>query len=83
MKYNIDNLLEEASRKLGVSTHEIEYFSWPQTFGSTAGPGGGIGGSVMTDFQIFAFRIKGQLKGIQTCANYWRPWSGQLEEYWR
>lgn len=37
-----------------VTVHEdaLQWRSWPQTFPSTAGPWGGIGGAAMTDFQV-------------------------------
>ena len=33
----------------------LEYWAWPQVFGSTAGPFGGIGGQAMTTFTIEAW----------------------------
>ena len=32
--------------------YSIDYYAWPQVFGSTAGPFGGIGGATMTSFTI-------------------------------
>ena len=34
---------------------ELEYWAWPQVFGSTTGPFGGIGGQAMTTFTIEAW----------------------------
>jgi hypothetical protein len=30
----------------------LSYYAWPETFGSTSGPRGGIGGQAMTTFTI-------------------------------
>lgn len=38
---------------------DFEYYSYPQMFGSTAGPFGGLGGDAMTNFQIDAFVWEG------------------------
>lgn len=34
---------------------ELEYWAWPDAFGSTTGPFGGIGGQAMTTFTIEAW----------------------------
>ena len=39
----------------GESTTEIDYYAWPQTFGSTCGPRKGIGGQAMTSFTVEAY----------------------------
>ena len=46
---------DEAARELGVPCSYIDYYAWPQAFGSTAGPFGGIGGQAMTSFTIEAY----------------------------
>lgn len=33
----------------------MQYWAWPQTFGSTAGPFGGVGGQAFTTFTIEAW----------------------------
>ena len=38
-----------------VRPEDLEYYSFPQSFGSTAGPFGGIGGQAITSFQIEVF----------------------------
>lgn len=46
---------EEAAKKLECSETALEYYAWPQVFGSTAGPFGGIGGQAMTTFTVEAW----------------------------
>lgn len=38
-----------------VSCLDMIYCSWPEVFGSTAGPFGGIGGQAMTTFRMEAW----------------------------
>lgn len=45
---------EDAAEKLG-GENSLQYFAWPQTFGSTAGPFGGIGGQAVSTFTIEAW----------------------------
>lgn len=33
----------------------IDYYAFPETFGSTAGPGGGIGGQAFSSFTVEAY----------------------------
>lgn len=35
--------------------NQLLYYAWPQVFGSTSGPFGGIGGAAMTTFTIEAW----------------------------
>ena len=56
---------EEAIKALGkrypelpldsASCMDLDYYAWPQTFGSTAGPFGGVGGQAITTFTIEAW----------------------------
>lgn len=46
---------DDAGRILKVSPDSLEYYSFPHTFGNTAGPFGGIGGATITNFQLDAY----------------------------
>lgn len=74
-------LIREAAERLRTEAGYIEWFSWPQAFGSTAGPGA-IGGQTMTTFQVFAFREAGAMEGEMWCAGRWRRWRGTMGERW-
>jgi hypothetical protein len=39
----------------GEFPDQIDYYAWPQVFGSTCGPRKGIGGQAMTTFTIEAY----------------------------
>ena len=71
-KYEPTELLKEAAEKLDTETQFISWYSWPETFGSTAGPRGGIGGQAMTTFQVHGFI--GQEKALMWCCGVWRWW---------
>tara|TARA_B100000809_G_C15139378_1_gene532325 strand:- start:2484 stop:2756 length:273 start_codon:yes stop_codon:yes gene_type:complete len=45
----------DASVTLDVPQGELNYSSWTETFGSTSGPFGGIGGKAMSVFTIEAW----------------------------
>lgn len=42
-------------KKNNIQFMDINYYAYPQTFGSTAGPYGGIGGCTMTSFTIESY----------------------------
>ena len=78
-----DALINEAATRLGTEPHYVEWYSWPTVFGSTAGPGRGVGGQAITAFQVLAFREVGTLEGLKWCAGHWQKWNGAMEEPWR
>ncbi len=72
-RIDIPALIREAAEKLGLEEHHLQWFSWPEVFGSTSGPHGGIGGCVMTSFQVFGFH-DGGARGLLCCEGNWRIW---------
>ena len=57
-----DKMLEDVTQRLKpyieeFCPEEIVYYAWPQMFGSTTGPFGGVGGQACTMFTIEAFVI--------------------------
>lgn len=40
----------------GAFANDMSYYAWPETFGSTAGPFGGLGGAAMSTFTIEAWQ---------------------------
>ena len=68
--HELHKLKIEASIRIGCD--DVEMFSWPVMFGSTAGPGGGIGGCMMTTFQVYGFRDVASDKGVLYCAGKWK-----------
>ena len=51
---NVEELKEELNNRYKVV--DLEWYSWPQSFGTTAGPKG-CGGNTITTFQVYAFII--------------------------
>ena len=43
------------SRSIEATEEELFYCTWPHPYGSTAGPFGGIGGQMVTMFQLEAW----------------------------
>lgn len=72
---DITTLLKEASERLEENSSELQWWAWPEVFGSTSGPRGGIGGQTMTTFQVVAFESNG--KRIKWCSGIWKPWDGR------
>lgn len=52
-------LIKEKFPGTQATVSDCMYCSWPQTFGSAAGPFGGIGGSAITRFRMEAWEIDG------------------------
>lgn len=74
---NINELYKEAAKILTeaknrhVCPDDLDFYAWPQTFSSTAGPHGGIGGSGLTKFTVFAFVEFGVGCCILWCDGIW------------
>lgn len=78
----IEIILDEAAKRMGVDVDQLSWWSWPQMFGSTAGPTGGIGGCMMTAFQVVG--ITGGETSLMSCCGVWSQWDGHtMDWYWR
>lgn len=75
----IDDLIAFIADKAGCSVDEVTWYSWPQVFGSTSGPRGGISGQAVTTFQVYAFTAHGSKESVRTkyCGGIWRHWNGE------
>lgn len=73
-------IAEEAAARLEVEPAELSMLAWPQVFGSTAGPHGGIGGAAMTTFQVLAF-VGADGQGILWCDGVWKPWVSRNQQW--
>ena len=62
----IKDILEK--HQIQYSFNDYNYYAWPQTFASTAGPSSGMGGAALCDFTIecWVFGVSGPY--ICTCA---------------
>lgn len=77
---DVNLLLRCVAEKADCSIEEIEWYSWPQVFGTTAGLKGGIGGAAMTNFQAYGF-LTGT-KGVKYCAGVWKDWKYPYAQEW-
>lgn len=78
---NVPAVAEEAAERLETTAERLSMWAWPQVFGSTSGPHGGIGGAAMTRFQVLGFEADdGQ--AILWCDGVWKPWPAPLKQQW-
>ena len=54
-------------KKNNIQYYDLSYYAWPEIFGSTAGPCGGIGGQAMSCFTIEAWVCDGDSPTVFTC----------------
>lgn len=52
-------------------TEDLQLYAWPQTFASTAGPRGGIGGQMMTTYTVYVF-VDVYYHAVATCCGVWK-----------
>lgn len=78
---DVSDMLAFAAEKLGLEEDHLQWFSWPEVFGSTSGPHGGISGQAMTTFQVFGFH-DGGVRGLLCCADRWRVWRDTRVQRW-
>ena len=70
-------ILNQAAIRLNAHPDDLRVWSWPETFASTAGPHGGIGGQAFTDFQVFAFESEKDCHRTKCCDGVWKYWDGK------
>jgi len=68
----IPSITTVASKLLQISVDEIEFFAWPGTFSSTAGPSGGCGGQTISTYTILGFKNVYNDEGILFCCGNWK-----------
>lgn len=61
------DLRTDAAKVMNVRPEDLGYYSWPEAFGSTAGPFGGIGGQAITTFQVEAFHLDDTGEAVLYC----------------
>lgn len=73
---DINVLLDEAATRLKTQARYLQWRAWPEVFGSTSWPRGGVGGQSMTTFQVVGFEADDGQK-IKWCSGMWKKWDGQ------
>ena len=79
---NIYDMRKFAEEVLGYPKERLEFFGWSQTFSSTSGPNGGIGGQAMTRFDVIAFLDITSGRAVMFCSNVYKK-VDKFEKYWR
>ena len=64
--------MRKFSEEIINSPDRLEFHGWTETFSSTSGPCGGIGGQAMTSFDVIAFVCPLSGKAILFCSNVWK-----------
>lgn len=82
INYSIDDLILQGKQKVDAREDYFEWYSWPQMFGSTAGPHGGIGGAACTNFQVFLFYNLEKHIGWMYCDGVWKEWDRGRGNRW-
>jgi hypothetical protein len=73
----LDILKKEKVEYLG-----LDYFAFPETFGSTAGPRKGIGGSAMSTFTVEAYVCDGIGPTVYVCTSEYKFTKGRYQASW-
>ena len=64
---------------------ELDFYAWPQTFGNTAGPSGGIGGCAISTFTVEAYVCDGNGPTVYICNGMYhfedKPFKGPGQRY--
>ena len=72
-------VVSEAAKRLNCLESDLGMFSWPCSFGSTAGPRGGLGGCMVTDFQIYVFYDTHRPRNCAAyCVGVWKQFEGSV-----
>jgi len=62
----------EMMEKKGIKYFDVDYYAFPETFGSTSGPCGGIGGCSMTTFTVEAYVFNGTGPTVYVCSGKYK-----------
>ena len=73
---DIKALLDEAATLMETKVDRVQWWAWPEVFGSTSGPRGGVGGQILTTFQVFGFEAENG-RMVKWCSGIWRAWDGR------
>ncbi|NET30658.1 MAG: hypothetical protein F6K19_01470 [Cyanothece sp. SIO1E1] len=72
----------EILKKQCIAYCWLDYYAFPEMFGSTAGPHGGIGGAAMSKFTIEAWVVDGIGPTIYRCGNRIKIKIGEYKQTW-
>lgn len=73
----VTNILERA----GVKYMELDYYAFPETFGTTGGPNGG-GGNTISIFTVEAYVCDGEGPTVYVCNGKYRLKKEKFKMKW-
>ncbi len=68
-------------KRKGIKYSALDYYAFPETFGSTTGPSG-IGGCTMSTFTVEAYVCDGFGPTIYTCNGKYKFKNDQYKQSW-
>lgn len=69
-------------KKKEVKYYAVDYFAFPETFGSTAGPRGGVGGCAISTFTVEAYVCNGIGPTVYVCAGQYKYKDEKYKARW-
>lgn len=69
-------------RHHGIEPFNLDYHAFPETFGSTAGARGGIGGAAMTTFTVEAYVCSHENATVYVCDGVQKFARGKYKANW-
>lgn len=67
--------------KLGIDCYDYDYYAFPEIFGSTSGPRGGIGGAAMSKFTVDAYVVH-RIGTVYSCNGKYKFRKGNFVQKW-
>ena len=77
----LTGIINEAAKRLDANPEDLMVWSWPEIFGNTSGPHGGVGGQAITTFQVVAFQTNNGPNMIKWCDGVWKKWDGYTQSW--
>ena len=68
-------------KRAGIDCYDFDYYAFPEVFGSTSGPCGGIGGAAMSIFTVEAY-VCGDVATVYVCAGKFKLRKGKYIARW-
>lgn len=68
-------------KRAGIESEYIDYYAFPEMFGSTSGPHGGIGGAAMSMFTVEAYVCQ-DIATVYVCSGKYKLRKGKYVARW-
>ncbi len=67
--------------RAGIDCYDLDYYAFPEVFGQTSGPHGGIGGSAMSAFTVEAY-VYQDIATVYVCSGKYKLRKGKYVARW-